>query len=311
MTRLPERRMTVSTHSLKGALCMWWWTRRKVNEAVEDLQSIDRRTREDAFATIVRLADEATVLKMIADLREPVWHERHYESDDDPHEVETLIEALVRLKKWSLRPLLASLNEPFRWRVYAIDALGCMADPQAIPHFLALLKRLKEKRSERGEVAAVATALGRIGGPQAVPTLLGILKEPPQIPRDSGDIQAVAAALGKLGDVRAVPPLLGLLSSPSCLDQEKVEVVQALQAIRDPRAVPVLLESLSKARHHNLRLATMRALGEFGDKRAVPALQSFVASLQQEPISHDPVNKSLKDGLQTAATEELARLKAL
>ena len=68
--------------------------------------------------------------------------------------------------------------------------------------------------------------------------------------------------------------------------QERVEAAADLGRRRDVAAVPALLRELSQAPALSVRVAIIDALGQIGDRRAVPALLAIVAP--QSPVSADP-----------------------
>jgi len=123
--------------------------------------------------------------------------------------------------------------------------------------------------------AAVMEALGRLGDPRAIGPLAGFLANPAKKDkrskferRESPDITAAATALAALGEA-AFPRLADALNS------ENLEVrrasVQALGALRSPRAVAPLARALDDARSEVRRAAAL-GLGNLGDPGALPAL---------------------------------------
>lgn len=145
--------------------------------------------------------------------------------------------------------------------------------------------------------AASARAIGDLGDKEAVPQLIGLLRDP------NGFVRGAAAeALGKIGDRSAVTPLLSVLAgeqtvSDAQLDQslvigtdatllpevlrqkrieEKIQVVQALGALRSPEAVDPIVEHGLKAEDAGLRAVSAVELGRIGDPRAVNPLEDAV-----------------------------------
>jgi hypothetical protein len=91
------------------------------------------------------------------------------------------------------------------------------------------------------------------------------------------DIQWRAAdALGTLGEA-AFEPLLRPLAYPKI--HVRIGAVEALGAIKSPRSVEPLIHTLMTDTSSEVRWVTALALGEIGDKRAIPAL---LASLKDE-----------------------------
>jgi HEAT repeat protein len=84
------------------------------------------------------------------------------------------------------------------------------------------------------------------------------------------DVQWRAArALGTMG-ADATLPLIHVLGYPDI--NTRLGAIEALGAIRDPRAINVLAAILASRETSELRWAAALALGEIGDRTAVPAL---------------------------------------
>jgi len=84
------------------------------------------------------------------------------------------------------------------------------------------------------------------------------------------DVQWRAArALGTMG-VDATLPLINLIGYPDI--NTRLGAIEALGAIRDPRAIGVLTALLASHETSELRWAAALALGEIGDTTATPAL---------------------------------------
>lgn len=84
------------------------------------------------------------------------------------------------------------------------------------------------------------------------------------------DIQWRAAdALGTLGEM-ACDPLLKLLVFPRV--NVRLGAIEALGNIKSPRSVEHLIHILAKEKSNEVRWVAALALGEIGDKRAIPAL---------------------------------------
>jgi len=148
-------------------------------------------------------------------------------------------------------------------RKFAAQALGKIADPQAIP---GLLQALSDKDSQVQVLAA--HALGKIAHPQAVPALVKALSD-----RYSGVRETAAQALGEIGDAQAVPALVRALDDNNSYVRKFA--AQALVKIGKP-AIPALLQALDdgnwRDRNWCVRETAAQALGEIGDAQAVPAL---------------------------------------
>ena len=87
---------------------------------------------------------------------------------------------------------------------------------------------------------------------------------------DNDDLQWSAAdALGSLGEI-AVEPLLKILSYHKM--HVRIGVIEALSEIKSTRSVDPLIQTLMTDEDHEVRWVAALALGEIGDKRALPSL---------------------------------------
>ena len=84
------------------------------------------------------------------------------------------------------------------------------------------------------------------------------------------DLQWRAAdALGSLGEI-ACEPLLKLLAYHKI--HVRIGAIEALSGIKSPRSVEPLIHTLATDKNHEVRWVAALALGEIGDKRAIPSL---------------------------------------
>ena len=162
--------------------------------------------------------------------------------------------------------------------------LGESGDPRAVEPLIAALGG--------GINGAVAAALGKLGDIRAVEPLIAVLAD-----RNHRDCPLVADALGRLGDARAVGPLVAALEQgPRPLRESAAKALdalgwrptddrhRALKAVADrdwgaaikvgPEAVVPLTEVVQDGDHVK---QAAEALGEIGDRRAVPALTQRLA----------------------------------
>ncbi len=120
-------------------------------------------------------------------------------------------------------------------------------------------------------------ALVQIGGPSVDP-LLGIMASP-----DPDVRKFVVDILGDIKDPRAVPALIDRLSDAD--ENVRVASAEALGKIRDPRAVDALLACLARYDQGWLDYAAAEALGAIGDERALePLLAALGRSSLREPV---------------------------
>ena len=146
-------------------------------------------------------------------------------------------------------------------RMHAAKGLGPIGDPEAVAALMPLLQdRVKAVREE------ASSALAAIGS-AAVAGLIDALQHDDWLVR----LHAVEA-LGKLKSPDSVDPLLrALFNERDSAIRE--DVVRALGAIRDARAVDYLVTLMKEP---ELRLLAVEALGYIGERRAVPLLRRIV-----------------------------------
>jgi HEAT repeat protein len=87
---------------------------------------------------------------------------------------------------------------------------------------------------------------------------------------NNSDLQWRAAdALGSLGEI-ACEPLLKLLVYHKM--HVRIGAIEALSEIKSPRSIDPLIRTLATDENHEVRWVAALALGEIGDKRAIPSL---------------------------------------
>ena len=150
-------------------------------------------------------------------------------------------------------------------RENAIYILGILESPVATP---VLIEALNDP------VPAVrmqaAKALGRIGDPAAIPALLSTLRG-----ADEQLGSQIFSALVRLGQA-AVPALMEASKSNSAW--MRWQSARALGAIRDRRAIPVLVDALSDS-DHSVAWMAAKGLVQFGRLSVEPVLQVLVRAV--------------------------------
>lgn len=216
-------------------------------------------------------------------------------------------ELLVRFGEPAVQPLIEELNDDnSHIRSIAADVLGDLGDARAVEplaqalregaaafpssvaeskhtlsrdglapattEFRPLISRLSKVQAGEDLRRAAKQALTWIGRP-AVESLITLLQD------ESNAVRTDAAeVLGLIGDKRAAGPLLEMLAvlpKFAVYDEYHLSLmveagISALTRI-DPRGVELLTPAL-KHRSFLVRSEAARALGEVGEKRAVPAL---------------------------------------
>lgn len=161
--------------------------------------------------------------------------------------------------------LLAALHdERPSVRETAIYLLGLIGSTSAVPDLIeALHNPLQSTRLQ------AAKALGRTGGPNAVPELLSALTG-----ADERLSSQIFMALVNLGHV-AVPVLLDFAQSKS--GWLRWHSIRALGAIRDLRALPLLVNALQDA-DHSVAWMAAKSLVPFGRRSVEPVLRMLTTT---------------------------------
>jgi len=147
-------------------------------------------------------------------------------------------------------------------RETAIYILGLLESPVATPMLIqALNDQVPSVRMQ------AVKALGRVGDPSAVPALLNTLRG-----ADEQLGSQIFSALVRLGRA-AVPALLDASNSNSTW--MRWQAIRALGAIRDRRALPVLVSALSDA-DHSVAWMGAKGLAQFGRLSLEPVLRLLV-----------------------------------
>jgi HEAT repeats len=147
-------------------------------------------------------------------------------------------------------------------RETAIYILGLLESPVAAPVLIqALNDQVPSVRMQ------AVKALGRVGDPSAVPALLNALHG-----ADEQLGSQIFSALVKLGRA-AVPALLDASNSNSTW--MRWQAIRALGAIRDRRALPVLVSALSDV-DHSVAWMGAKSLTQFGRLSLEPVLRLLV-----------------------------------
>jgi HEAT repeat protein len=163
------------------------------------------------------------------------------------------------------RVLLAALHDQRTpVRDTAVYILGLMGSLPAVPELIQALH--DPQLSTRLQATK---ALGRTGSPDAVPALLNAL--PGADERMSSQIFMALVALGHV----AVPVLLDFAHSTS--SWMRWHSIRALGAIRDPRALPVLVEALQDT-DHSVAWMAAKGLAPYGRVCVEPVLHMLTTA---------------------------------
>lgn len=190
----------------------------------------------------------------------------------DLRAVEPLIDALHDAHRETSLFVAAALSRTLAARDDLLDDVRFVAFDRARKHFDDpgtvpwLLNTLKDANDWERLIAAIA--LGHANDLRAVDPLLTLLCDDTAIIRCGA-----AAALGNLGDPRAIDSLLAAFDDPDVDLWVRCSAVYALGKIDDPRCVDLLDHAARRADHWRIRERAVQALGQCGDRRALPTLQ--------------------------------------
>jgi HEAT repeat protein len=153
-----------------------------------------------------------------------------------------MIEALDAAKRrGDVDYLIDGLRNP-KLRFYAINLLGDLRSPKAVPHLIPLLHA-----GQRATRSSAADSLARIGARDAVPEILDRL----EVEADFAPRSWMISALGRLKDQRAYAPLVALL------DDEDVRIrlaaTRALGMLGNPDAIRPLQRAARREGWRNRR----------------------------------------------------------
>jgi HEAT repeat protein len=164
---------------------------------------------------------------------------------------ELVIEALGQVADpQALLPLLALVDDPDAdVRRQALDAVRPILDGRGAA---VLIHLLDDKNAEVRKRAA--EDLGVLKSSAAVPRLLALAAADP-----SAEVISISVwSLGEIGDARAIDPLVALLREGR--GQSQRDAADALAKIRDPRSVPALV-AVAKNQGASARREAVWALG--------------------------------------------------
>lgn len=150
----------------------------------------------------------------------------------------------------------------------AVRMLVKLKDKQAVPPLIELYKKSHDPEHLR--------AIASFADPASVPVLVDAL----DYSEESFDAASIAAtALGEIGDKGATDGLVKAVLKPLPVKTRanvvKLEAMKALAKIKDPKSVDALIKVLQTPADEQdffLNKTAAKALGQFGDAKAVPAL---------------------------------------
>ncbi|HCJ66789.1 MAG TPA: hypothetical protein DHV62_05540 [Elusimicrobia bacterium] len=102
---------------------------------------------------------------------------------------------------------------------------------------------------------------------------------------------AAVSTLGSIGGNQAVEIFINGLKDKDL--EFRLTVINILGVMRNPTAVPGLLKILDEDTRLEVRNTTIKALGEIGDRKALPALNQLVSRGGKEiqPVAREAIIK--------------------
>jgi HEAT repeat protein len=162
-----------------------------------------------------------------------------------------------------------------------LEAIGLAANTgqkELAPTILELAKVARETGDERTLLKALF-AFGRLGYAEATPLLLELVRDPVQKVS-----RAALEALGRVGgDDGVVDLIVKQTADTSQPIQRRLTAIEGLGYFKNPKATDALIE-LSRDDDLQVRLAAIEALGQTGDRRAVPPLADRLKEPEVIPV---------------------------
>lgn len=222
-------------------------------------------TQQQALEMLVRQGSDASrsgegaVEKLIDNLSS--------ENDETAHSV---IRALQMIGAVATPQLLAQLeqqpSETVRRRIVAVFEAMSVLDQRALPHLLHLLA------DPAPLVQQQAAGALRLYAPASIPGLIQLVL----FDADEAVAARAAQVLGDIGGGAVVPMVQAL---PEMVPGRTHLLVQVLEHVHDPQAIPALIALLETPGIEPLLAMTLvHALGQYPDARVVPLLIAALAS---------------------------------
>lgn len=209
-------------------------------DAIPVLRASLKEGNSDAVWRLCAIKDVKALPVIMETLRDYYFGEEKKISGDD---LEKMADILSRQGKAAVPALIASLQDA-KWPVRRLAAmtLGSIKDPAAVP---ALINAIQVDGEYRGVLHSAAEALGNLGDPRAIPALMSVLIGTGWANENDGKRYVrgeVASAIGKMGKRarEVVPELITIFLDDEFRTRGRVEIAEALGDIGDRRAIPAL-----------------------------------------------------------------------
>ena len=186
-------------------------------------------------------------------------------SSDEEERLDAALQ-LSRLKGDSAgRALASALTDPSpRVRAAVASGLAERGEAWAVPLLVSRLAQDKDKFVRK----TTGYALGGFHGRERTAALVAALKD-----KDTEVRGAVAVSLGDHPDAEAVPALSAALSDKSAFVRAQAAHALGVNGREASQAVPSLISLLTKDEDLEVRRRAATALGEIGDRSALPSLE--------------------------------------
>jgi len=214
----------------------------------------------DAIHEIGSQLEESTEYVIKEDVKQQLADLISHEDEEVRDAAAYVFDSLVASGESLDKPLMNKLLEKFKAKERGadniVDILAQQGGPKHIPVMMEVMGSSEPKLQE-----AIIHALGRIGHESALPALFKSLKY-----KNEDIREATVEAIGKIHHKDGVAPLIAALSDKS--DRVKEEAVMALSKLKDKSAVEPIIAYLRT----DADKWTLEALDKLDDRRAVPFL---------------------------------------
>lgn len=165
----------------------------------------------------------------------------------------------------AFRALASAVNDPSpRVRAAVAASLGELENESAVPLLAARLAQDKDAFVKK----AAAYALSRFHGDERTAALVAALKY-----KDAEVRAAAAISLGDHADASAVAPLASALADKNAFVRAQAARALGVNGPGAVQTVPVIARLLTKDEDIEVKRQAATALGQIGDRSALPALE--------------------------------------
>lgn len=192
---------------------------------------------------------------------------------------------LARLKsEAAFRALASAVNDPSpRVRAAVVASLAERGDESAVPILITLLASDKDQFVRK----ATAYALGRFHEGERTAALAGALRD-----KDAEVRAAAAISLGDHADTGAIAPLASALSDKNSFVRAQAARALGVNGRAAVQTVPALMTLLTKDEDNEVKRQAAAALGQIGDRSALPALER--ATRDKDPYLAQAASDALR-----------------